>query len=159
MNEILLTFKLADWWQRRLLAQYDDEFLPLPTTAHFIFVLGCLCSIKFPLWITKSSIIIINNGFINTQYSLSSFVCALYGCELWLVSSIGYTPKHVAYTSLMWYFKKNWNAKSIFAWKENVNTSQNYPPHERECVNSLVFPQRLYLTCHIKRLKNSWIVA
>lgn len=76
---------LTDWLIGIVVFWYadddDDEFLPPPTKAYISNVCPCLCSIKFLLWITESSIIIINNDFINTDFDLSYTLCS---AQMWI---------------------------------------------------------------------------
>lgn len=100
-----------------------DEFLP-QMKAYFMFVFVCLCSIKFLLWMTKSTMIIINNDFINTEFCL---LCTdvNFGFCLPLVEYILRGLIHLwCDTSKKKKRKKNWKYQSLFTWKENGNTTE-----------------------------------
>lgn len=126
MSKMLFTFKLGGWRSLFLvwwIFATDEKLISC--------LCLCLCSIKFLLWITKSTIIIINNDFINKDFCLCN---AQHRCEFWLLPSIEciYTI-HVAYTSLMWYFKKKIEIPKSFYFEGKHKFQQNFPSHERVC--------------------------
>lgn len=116
------------------------------------YLCSCLCSIKFLLWITKSSIIIINNDFISTD--TFALVVRVHCTEMWILGFC--LPKDLLNTWLIHLWcdilqKKIEIQKSFyFKAKHKYQRRKFSVSWTRACVNSWVlsFPSRDYSICH-----------